>query len=98
MTEDVNENGIFRRAKIAKEQYEEAQAREKLETVLMEAVIEKETNGNYNNKEFLDNMLEEKGIAREHCPYLKTPVLLLRLSCHQLGDSNVLVITSIWKS
>ena len=37
----------------------EAQAREKLETVLIEAVIEKETNENYNNKEFLDNMVLE---------------------------------------
>ncbi len=58
----IGENGIFKRVKIGKEQYMEAQAREKLETVLIEAVIEKETNENYNNKEFLDNMLEEKGM------------------------------------
>ncbi len=58
----IGENGIFKRVKIGKEQYIEAQAREKLETVLIEAVIEKETNENYNNKEFLDNMLEEKGM------------------------------------
>lgn len=56
----LGQNGIFNRAKQAKENYAQSIAREKLETVLMEAVIEKETNENYNNKEFLNNMLEDK--------------------------------------
>lgn len=59
----LGQNGIFNRAKQAKESYTQSVAREKLETVLAEATIEKETNNSYNNNEFLDNMLEEKGIA-----------------------------------
>ena len=58
----LGQNGIFNRAKHSKEMYTQSVAREKLETVLVEATIEKETNENYNNKEFLDNMLEEIGM------------------------------------
>lgn len=56
-------NGIFERSKQARKQNEEAAAKEKLETVLAEAIIEKETNENYNSKGFLDNMLKEKGMT-----------------------------------
>ena len=59
----LGQNGIFNRAQQAKENYSQSAAREKLETVLMEAAIEKETNRSYNNHEFLDNMLKEKGIT-----------------------------------
>lgn len=59
----LGQNGIFNRAQQAKENYSQSAAREKLETVLMEATIEKETNSSYNNHEFLDNMLEENGIT-----------------------------------
>lgn len=52
-------NGIFERAKQAKEHYTLSEAREKLETVLIEAVIEKETNASYNNADFLDGMLQK---------------------------------------
>lgn len=58
----LGQNGIFRRAKQAKEQYSLSEAREKLEMVLMEAIIEKETNENYNNVEFLDDMLERNNM------------------------------------
>lgn len=56
-------NGIFERSKQARKQNEEATAKEKLEIVLAEAIIEKETNENYNSKGFLDNMLKEKGMT-----------------------------------
>lgn len=55
-------NGIFTRLKEAKEQYAEAVAQEKLELVLLNANTEKQINKNYNKEDFLNNMLEEKGI------------------------------------
>lgn len=57
----LGQNGIYSRAKQAKEEYEKAQAKEKLEQILIEAKLEKETNGNYNS-EYLDNILQKKGI------------------------------------
>lgn len=53
----------FGRAKQSKEAYLESVAKEKLETVLAEATIEKETNENYNNTKFLDNMLEAEDMT-----------------------------------
>lgn len=55
----IGENGLFSKAKYAKEKYTEMSARERLETVLMEAAIEKETNKDYNNTEYLNEMLKE---------------------------------------
>lgn len=59
----IGENGIFRRAKQTKEQYNLTSAREKLELVLLYARTEKEVNDKYDSEEFLDNMLEEKDIS-----------------------------------
>lgn len=58
----LGENGIFKRAKQAKEQYEISSLKEKLELVLLDAATEKEVNKDYNKEEFLDNMLEEEGM------------------------------------
>lgn len=58
----IGQNGIFNRTKQAKGKYEEVAEKEKLQAVLVEAAIQKETNMNYNNKEFLNNMLEENGM------------------------------------
>lgn len=56
------QNGIFTRAKQAKEKYSESVAREKLEMVLIDAMTEKQINLNYNSNEFLDDMLKKSGI------------------------------------
>ncbi len=58
----IGENGIFRRVQQAKEKYNETTVKEKLELILSEARIEKETNKNY-NEELLDNMLENSGMT-----------------------------------
>ena len=58
----LGENGIFTRAKLAKEKYNEAMAREKLEIVLIDAMTEKQVNPNYNNGEFLNDMLKKSGM------------------------------------
>ncbi|MCI8273596.1 MAG: hypothetical protein HFJ55_05905 [Clostridia bacterium] len=53
----VGENGIISQAKQAKENNKEAEAREKLEVVLLNAQIEKKTNIEYNEMEFLDSII-----------------------------------------
>lgn len=58
----LGENGIFTRAKQAKEKYNESVAREKIEMVLIDAVTEKQVNPEYNKDEFLDDMLNKSGI------------------------------------
>ena len=58
----IGENGIFRRVQQAKEKYNETTVKEKLELILSEARVEKETNKNY-NEELLDNMLENSGMT-----------------------------------
>lgn len=59
----IGENGIFNRAKQAKNAYNESVAREKLELVLEETRIDKETINEYNSEEYLDELLESKGIT-----------------------------------
>ncbi len=59
----IGENGIFKRAKEAKSKYNETVAREKLELILEEARIDKETKNEYNSEEYLNNLLESKGIT-----------------------------------
>jgi len=61
----LGENGIFNKAEEAKRRENETSAREKIEVVLVDARIEKETNTSYNKQQFLDNMLEESGITVE---------------------------------
>ena len=57
----LGNNGIFNRAKIAREKTIEAQAREKLELVLNSELIKKVEEDNYNNYTDLNAILEEKG-------------------------------------
>ena len=61
----IGDNGIFKRAKEAKEQYALSVAREKLEIVLIDASTQKETNKEYNKEEFLNKMIEEKDMTVE---------------------------------
>lgn len=58
----LGENGIFNKAKQAKNMYNGAVAKEKLELVLEEARIDKETINEYNSEEYLDNLLKGQGI------------------------------------
>lgn len=58
----IGENGILNKAKKASIQYGEEEQREKLETILTQAAIERETNIEYNNKEFLDNIIEKENM------------------------------------
>lgn len=58
----IGENGLFNKAKQTKERYNEIQAKEKLETILAKALIEKETNTKYNNEDFLDDILTGEDI------------------------------------
>ena len=59
----TGDNGIFSMAKEAKTKNEEAEAREKLEIELTNFVAEKNTNKEYNENEYIDNKLEEKGMT-----------------------------------
>ena len=59
----IRENGIFNKTKQAKNAYNQSVAKEKLELVLEEARIDKETKNEYNSEEYLDNLLESKGIT-----------------------------------
>jgi len=61
----LGENGIFKKAEEVKQKESESSAREKLELVLVEANIEKETNTNYNKEDFLTEMLENNNITVE---------------------------------
>ncbi|MCI8273488.1 MAG: hypothetical protein HFJ55_05350 [Clostridia bacterium] len=56
----VGENGIIRQATQAKENSKEAETREKLELVLSNAQVEKKTNIEYNENEFLDNFITKE--------------------------------------
>lgn len=58
----IGENGIFNKVKQAKNMYNEAVAKEKLELVLEEARIDKETINEYNSEGYLDNLLKRQGI------------------------------------
>ena len=59
----IGNNGIFKKAKEAKNKYNETVAREKLELILEEARIDKETINEYNKEKYLDKLLESKGIV-----------------------------------
>lgn len=55
----TSENGLISKAITARKETEKAQERELLENVLMNALIEKATNPNYNSEEFLDDFIKE---------------------------------------
>ncbi len=61
----LGENGLFKTAKIAGEKYEEAEAREKLETVLIELQADKVTKTEYNENNYIDNKLNENDMQIE---------------------------------
>ncbi|MCI8272472.1 MAG: hypothetical protein HFJ55_00110 [Clostridia bacterium] len=56
----TGENGIIKQATQAKENSKEAEAREKLELILLNAYNEKNLNGEYNENEFLDEMITKE--------------------------------------
>lgn len=59
----LGENGILTKAKQAKQKSEEAEAREKLEIVLLNANIEKKDNKNYNSNDFLTSFIEKENMT-----------------------------------
>ena len=54
-------DGIFKKATNASEIYSEKSAKEKLQLHLMNLLLEKQTNSEYNSNEFLTAKLQEKG-------------------------------------
>lgn len=58
----VGENGILYRTEEAKQKESEISAKERLELVLVDARIEKETNTSYNSDDYLTKMLQEENI------------------------------------
>ncbi len=59
----IGENGIFDKSKKSAEKYNEESAREKLEIALSDCFTDKYTNEKYNENEYLDSILGEKGFA-----------------------------------
>lgn len=59
----IGENGIINHAKTAKETYEEAQAREKLEIVLLDLQTDKLIKLEYNEGEYINERLTNKGFS-----------------------------------
>ncbi len=58
----LGDNGLFKTAKEAGEKYDEAGAREKLETVLLSLQADKYTDPKYNEKEYIDNRIIENNM------------------------------------
>ncbi len=58
----IGKNGLFSRAKEVNIEYKQISAKEKLEKTLAYALIEKETNKNYNSEDFLDNILKNENM------------------------------------
>ena len=59
----AGDNGIFNQAKEAKTKNEESAAREKLEIELTNFIADKNTIKEYNEKEYINNKLEEQGMT-----------------------------------
>ena len=59
----LGENGILDRAKQSKTKTEEAQAKEKLEIVLLYLQEEKQTDKNYNKKDYIDGVINQNKMA-----------------------------------
>lgn len=61
----LGDNGIITKAKQAKGSYSQAQAREKLEMLLVQLQTDKVTNSEYNQEEDIDRKIEENGMEIE---------------------------------
>ena len=61
----VGENGIITQAQKAKEETGQAEAREKLEMALLDLQMEKYTNSNYNDEEFITDYLASQGMVAQ---------------------------------
>lgn len=55
----LTQNGLFEKAKLAKDKYEEAEAREKLETVIFALQADKYTKSEYNEGKYIDEKIKE---------------------------------------
>ncbi|MCI8481867.1 MAG: hypothetical protein HFJ27_01990 [Clostridia bacterium] len=61
----LGENGVFTIANEGKKSYSKAEAKEKLEIVLLDLQADKVTDVNYNEEEYIDESLRENGIEVE---------------------------------
>lgn len=61
----LNDNGIINRTKTGSKEYKEAQARERLEIVLAELLTDRVSNKDYNENEYLNNVLESNDVSVE---------------------------------
>ena len=59
----TGDNGLFARAKQAKEEYSMSSAKEKLELILFELQTAKVTDNNYNENEYIDNKIQENEMS-----------------------------------
>ena len=57
----LQENGIFDKAKTSANEYAEKSAKEKLEIKLSSLIIDKQTDSEYNENEYLTNKLKDEG-------------------------------------
>lgn len=88
----LGENGLFNKAKQAKEQYGETSAKEKLDIALLDAQTEKQTNEEYNNGEFLNNMLEEKNM------YVEDNTVIVDNYVFTIDRESLIVLESLGKT
>ena len=61
----VGDNGIITQAQSAQRETEEAEAREKLEMALLDLQMEKYTNPNYNDEQFIKDYLASQGMVAQ---------------------------------
>ena len=61
----VGDNGIITQAQSAQRETEEAEAREKLEMALLDLQMEKYTNPNYNDEQFITDYLASQGMVAQ---------------------------------
>ena len=59
----TGDNGLFARAKQAKEEYSMSSAKEKLELILFELQTARVTDNNYNENEYIDNKIQENEMS-----------------------------------
>ena len=57
----LNENGLFEKAKMSSEEYAKKSAKEKLEITLANLIIDKQTNSQYNQDEYINTKLRNEG-------------------------------------
>lgn len=89
---NLGKNGIFEKAKEAKNKTEELQAKEKLEVVLLDIQIEKQINNEYNKNEYITNKIEEQGMI-----VLDNDIVIVDEWIFQIDRENIQISESLGK-